>query len=78
MPSTVRSKIEPHGLAHQNQIWTAKGCEVCDWEGYKGRIALADLQTNAAQDETQSLEKAALELLTSGETALQDIGGLLS
>ena len=46
--------------------------------GYKGRIALADLQIDASSDETHSLERAALKCLVAGDTAFQDIGALLT
>lgn len=72
-PSVLKEALSQAGLVSPEQIWHASGCDQCDWEGYQGRIALADFIDEHAADGEGGLRGAALQLALRGETSFQEV-----
>lgn len=66
------------GLTPPDRLWISHGCAACRDEGYRGRIAIAEIINDETETTVSSLLKEALTLAASGETTFSEavsIGG---
>ena len=64
-----------HGLKTPSHIYSPTGCIDCWGEGYRGRIAVAELSGHGV--ETHSLAASCLNLVSEGVTSLPEVVGLM-
>ncbi len=75
--SDIQMLFDAYNIPIPDKIYKADGCPECRHEGYKGRIALAEVSTNG-QDSApkKSLKVNGLELLANGETSFSELMGV--
>ena len=72
IPHDLKRALSRAGLPAPDQVWHTSGCEQCDWEGFRGRVALADFINDQEEGES-ALKLAAHQLALRGETSFQEV-----